>query len=332
MSRRIPWTERSRRGRAIADILLGCYPRFVFGGGLPSSILPVFHFHSVTPAYLRPFLEHLARHDYRTPGVDEFLEIVAGRDSVPGRCVLLCFDDAWSSVWTVAAPLLRACDFRAVTFAIPGRVSTAGGLRPEAGPDTPAEAVDAGPEPFARWDELRALDQEGVVEVEAHTFAHARVPVGSEPVGRWTAEAIAATPLLSRPVVEEGGRIRPIGEGEAGAPRRVMRPRMAEARAWLEEEGRAETPGEAAAAVRADLERCRRSLEAELGRPSRLLCFPWAVAGRTARLEARAAGFEAAFSDRFPGRRYVRPGDDPFRLMRLKHEWLPRLPGSAERV
>jgi len=327
MSGRIPWTERSRKGRALADILLGCYPRFVFGGGLSSSMLPVFHFHSVTPSYLEPLLEHLARHDYQTPGLDEFLEIVAGHDSVPNRSVLLTFDDAWSSVWTVAAPLLRAYDFRAVTFAIPGRASPTRGLRPEADSDAPAEGKDRGPEPFARWDELRALDREGIVEVEAHTFAHARVPVGPKPVGTWTAEAIAETPLLSRPVVEEEGRVRPIGEGESGAPRRVMRPRMADVCAWLEEEGRAETCEEAAKAIRTDLEKCRRSLEAELGRPSRVLCFPWTVAGKAALLEARRAGFEAAFADWFPGRRYVRPGDDPFRLMRLKHEWIPKLPG-----
>jgi peptidoglycan/xylan/chitin deacetylase (PgdA/CDA1 family) len=91
-------------------------------------------------------------------------------------------------------------------------------------------------------------------------------------------------------------------------------------------QGRFETGEEAREAIRDDLRRCRETLAGELGRPPRLLCFPWAVAGKVAETEAVEAGFRASFADRFPGFRAALPGNTPHRLMRLKHQWIRKLP------
>lgn len=323
---RPPWTERARLSRALADLCLGCYPRFCLGLGLPRNLLPVFHFHEVSPEYLGPFLDHLTKGGYRTLDTEGFLEIVRARKPIPERAVFLTFDDAWASVWTVAEPLLRQRSQTAVTFAVPGRVSTTPGLRTQFTEATVGfDPGDRSDEPFARWDELRALERNRVVEVEAHTFAHEQVPAAPSNEN-WTAEALAETPLLSLPVVREGSSVRPYRTGESGRPRHPTRPRMSEVRAWLPEEGRFETDEEARTAIREDLESCRDRLKEELGKSPRLLCFPWAVAGPTAKREAEGAGYAAAFADHFPGKRYVRPGDNPYRLMRLKHQWLKKLP------
>lgn len=323
---RAPWTERARTSRALVDLCLGCYPRFALGLGLSRGLVPVFHFHEVAPGYLASFLDHLVRGGYRTIDTETFLAVLGKREPVPRRAVFLTFDDAWTSVWTVAAPLLAERGLQAVTFAIPGRVSNRSGLRERfSGGSDGFDPGDRGAEPFARWDELRALEREGVVAVEAHTFAHEQVPCGPAE-GNWTAESLAATPLLSRPAARAEAGVRPFDRREDGTPRYPTRPRMAEVRGWIEAERRFETEGESRAAIREDLENCRDRLRAELGRAPSLLCFPWAVAGPTAREEAERAGYRAAFADRFPGKRYARPGDDPFRLMRLKHQWMRKLP------
>ncbi len=328
---RAPWSERARYTRALADLCLGCYPRFTLRLGLSRNILPVFHFHEVDPGYLRPCLDHLLHGNYHTLRIGEFLDVLAGRTPLRPRSVFLTFDDAWASVWTVAAPLLAERGQHATTFAIPGRVSREPGLRTQfTGEDSPFETGDRSDEPFARWDELRALRDEGVVEAAAHTHAHEQVPVGPA-TDTWTATAIESTPLLSRPVVREGDAVRPIDTRETGQPRHPTRPRMSEVRAWTDAEQRIETPDEARNAIRSDLESCRDKMAGELGTAPTLLCFPWAVSGPTAREEARRAGYQAAFADHFPGRRCVRPGDSPFRLMRLKHQWILKLPPLHQR-
>ena len=94
---------------------------------------------------------------------------------IPGRSsVALCFDDAWASLCTVAAPLaspprisgdrlresLRACP-------MPARWRRPAGMN----------------EPFATWDELRALQASGTVDIQAHSLRHAMVFCDHECMG-----------------------------------------------------------------------------------------------------------------------------------------------------
>jgi hypothetical protein len=132
MSRRLPLAERKSPLRGALDLLCGAYPAFVFGGAVGRQ-LPVFHFHEVTAGYLEPYLAYLVENGYRTVTSEAVARWV--REGVhPGdRTVVLCFDDAWASAWTVAAPLLKRCGLRAITFAIPGRTVEAERVRPVLG-------------------------------------------------------------------------------------------------------------------------------------------------------------------------------------------------------
>ena len=146
MAAGIPFTESKSPWRGVLDLAGGCYPSFLFGGSL-GRWLPVFHFHEVTPAHLEPYLAYLAENGYRTVTSDAIARYV--REGVhPGpNSVALCFDDAWASLCTVAEPLLRRYGFQAITYVSPARV-------PDAGPVPAASGVN---EPFATWEELRAL-------------------------------------------------------------------------------------------------------------------------------------------------------------------------------
>src|SRR5207253_223234 len=88
-------------------LVSGRYPAFVFGGGL-GALLPVFHFHEVTREELEPKLRHLADNGYRSVTSGEIAAYVRGALRLPPRSVGLCFDDAWKSLATVAAPRARA--------------------------------------------------------------------------------------------------------------------------------------------------------------------------------------------------------------------------------
>ncbi len=365
MSRRIPLAERKSPLRGALDLLSGAYPAFVMGGAVGRQ-LPVFHFHDVTPDHLEPYLRYLVENDYRTVTSEAVSHWV--RDGVyPGeRTVVLCFDDAWTSAWTVAAPLLHRHGLRAITFAIPGRTQEADRVRPTLNDASgPADTHDPSAAPFCTWPELQALHTGGVMDVQSHTHAHAKV-FGGATITQFVSPAYAPH-LHERPCVKAGPVPYFLSPSDLGAPLHLLRSRMSDVvryddpeardltRALVERGGgaaffdqpdwattlhravnatvgRYETEAEREQAILEDLAMAREVLNSRLRTTSvKHLCFPWAVAGSVAERCARRVGYDTAWADRLGGRHTVREGDNPFRLMRLKHNFIYPLPGRTRR-
>ncbi len=360
---RVPFAERGGMLRGVLDLAAGRYPAFLFGGPV-GRLLPVFHFHDVTPGTLEPKLQHLAEHGYRTVTCEAIDRLVHDGAHPGPRAVVLCFDDAHASLWSVAAPLLRRYGFRAVTFAIPGRIRDAAATRPTIDGSEPPSAP--GLDEFVNWAELRALHAGGVIDVQCHTYSHSSIFCGDSPVGfvtpAWGAEHPLSRPLISP---ECGGAY--LDPGALGAPLFLQRSRMsdavryrddpaarercqahvrarggeaafrrpgweAELRALAGAPGEREAEGDRRRAIYAEIDAGRAVLCDRLRtRSIRHLCFPWGVAGVVAREAARATGFRTAFSERLFGLRAVKSGDDPLRLMRLNAKFVTRLPRRQRR-
>src|SRR4029079_4597585 len=141
------FSERGGKARGCLDLVSGRFPAFVFGGGL-GALLPVFHFHDVTREEREPKLRHLADNGYRSVVSDEIASYVRGDLKLPARSVGLCLDDAWSRLETVAAPLLQQYSLRAITYAIPARITEQG----------------EGDSPFVTWAQLSALHASGTID------------------------------------------------------------------------------------------------------------------------------------------------------------------------
>lgn len=359
---RVPFAERGGTLRGLLDLATGRYPLFLFGGPV-GRLLPVFHLHEVTPAALERQLQFLADNQYHTVTSDAVTRVVRG-GADPGRWgVALCFDDARASLWTVAGPLLRRYGLQAITFAIPSRIADARDCRPtiEDGDSWP-EHADRSDTPFVTWPELRALHASGVIDVQSHTYSHASIFCNAEPIG-FVGPEYAARDVLDRPLVSREGEPAYLAPDALGAPLFLQRSRMSDAvrfldapevrercvelvrrhdgvrffsrlnwRAELRELvprpcGTFESDDERRRAILEDLDRARAVLADRLRTTSiRHLCFPWGVGGELAREAARRVGYETAFSERLFGFRAVRPGDDPYRLMRLNGTHITRLP------
>lgn len=352
MAASVPFTESKNPWRGVLDLAGGCYPAFLFGGGI-GRWLPVFHFHEVTPERLEPYLAYLSENGYRTVTADAIARYV--RDGAhPGpNSVALCFDDAWVSLITVAEPLFRRYGFRAITYVSPARVPDA---------PTPPSAPN---ERFATWDELRALQASGTVDIQAHSLRHAAVFCDSDCTGFITPDMVRHIHLYPWTATATGDRF--LTRDDLGAPLYLQRSRYSDAlrydnaaafeactrfvrengdadffkRAGWELKlrqlaaaapGRQETPAQRDAAIREDLAAARETLNAKLNTSTvRHMCFPWAVAGASAVKIAAEVGYETAFADRLFGKRAVRAGDPPHRLMRLKHQYIFCLPGRGRR-
>ena len=102
----------------------------------------------------------------------------------------------------MAAPLLTQYGLRAITYAIPARITENG----------------EGDSPFVTWSELAALHASGVIDVQSHTDSHSRIFVSARRRGLRPAGLRSDTPLLNRPqlVRAAGARVR-----DAGRPRRA---------------------------------------------------------------------------------------------------------------
>jgi hypothetical protein len=365
-SARVPFTERGGRLRGVIDLATGGYPAFLFGGAVGRQ-LPVFHIHEVTPAALEPHLRHVAENGYRTLVADEIAEFNSTGRLPAEQCVALTFDDAWASLWTVAVPLLRRYNLRAITFAIPGRVSDAAALRPTLDDGAPeAGREDGSAQPFATWPELLAMHASGTIDVQAHSLTHISQFCSAEPVG-FVTPAFARDPLLNRPLVSSDGPPRFLAPTDLGAPLYARRSRLSDGRRYLPDpavsarttefvnaqggagffarrdweralrdampraRGAFESPHDQVRAIERELVDGREQLESRLGKPVLHLALPWGVSGRITRSLLERAGYRAAFADRLFHGRTVRQGDDPFWLMRLNAKYIPCLPGRGRR-
>jgi peptidoglycan/xylan/chitin deacetylase (PgdA/CDA1 family) len=328
----------------------------------------VFHLHEVSQAWIEPRLRYLADNGYRTATADEIAHYVTGRGPLGPRRVALTFDDARASLWTVAAPLLRKYGLTAIAFAIPARITDAATVRPTIadGADR-AEAADDSDTPFVTWPELQALQASGTIDVQAHTFSHAAIFCSDRTVGFVTPDYARET-ILDRPLISEAGPPRFLEPDALGAPLYARRSRMSDGRRFLvhpevvsaarahvaehggaaffarpdwrsdleralpQRQGDFETEDAQRAAIEEELDRCRSVLHAQLGTSAvRHIALPWGIAGAVARDALRRSGYGTAYLEEMFGRQGVRPGGDPYRIMRLNGKYLQCLPGRGRR-
>jgi hypothetical protein len=332
------------------DLATGCYPAFLFGGSIGDQ-LPVFHFHEVTREWLEPRLLYLSANDYRTVTADEIARLVIQGVNPGPRSVALTFDDAWESAWSVALPLLKQYGFRAILFAIPGRI-----------------AEEGQPSPFVTWPQLRELHESGAFDVQSHTRSHAMMFTGAEVVNFVTPEFVRE-PLLNRPITAMNGHIDTIGADALGTPLFQRRSRMSDGRRFFPDDKQAalcrehvarnggadyfnqpgwerelraiaarsgcerfETDDERSAAIHRELAESRALLNDRLRTTAvKHVALPWGISGTITRAALQATGHELAFAERPWRRRSVRAGDDRFQLMRLSSRFLTCLPGRGRR-
>jgi peptidoglycan/xylan/chitin deacetylase (PgdA/CDA1 family) len=113
------------------------------------------------PAELERQLDHLRSAGYRGVTLEEWRVACERRRPLPGRAVLLTFDDGYSDFASQAWPLLRRYGFPATVFLVAGEMGGASRWDSELGGDAP----------LMSWREARRLRSRGV-EFGSHTVNH----------------------------------------------------------------------------------------------------------------------------------------------------------------
>jgi peptidoglycan/xylan/chitin deacetylase (PgdA/CDA1 family) len=138
---------------------------------------------SVSPSVFRRHMEMLASWGYAGVTVRQLIEAWDGRSTLPPRCVVLTFDDAYSNFAEVAAPILTRLGFTATIFVV---AQYAGGSNtwPTQGPGIPTL-------PLMSWNALRDLATGGF-EIGSHTMTHPDLTSLPPERARWELSASRA--------------------------------------------------------------------------------------------------------------------------------------------
>ncbi len=149
--------------------------------------VPVLMLHSVAPAdALAPhrWLQRLAtrpelieatfdswrRRGMRTLRVGELRSFLAGHGRPPDRAVVLTLDDGYLDNWVALAPLLEAYGFNAVVFVSTDFVDPRPVVRPRVGDRDREQVLEW--RGYLSWDEMRAAEATGAVEIQSHAKTH----------------------------------------------------------------------------------------------------------------------------------------------------------------
>lgn len=355
-------------GAEAAQFFSGRYPRFVTAAK-PAEIegeIPVFVFHSIEPVEFEAQLRHLKENGYRTLDCAALLRCMTGEEKIGRRSVVLTVDDGRASVWTYGFPLLKKYGMTAVVFLIPGLMRDGGALRPTLEDVwekrlAPEALTDPDPD-LMTWAEVAAMAKSGVADFQSHTLHHHKAPVGPEIVGVVPEPPLPA--LYDIPTAPRGEDVvapdaraamtgAPVFAAEslmAGKP--IFRPdpgfldrRRAEPCSLAELRRRArehearhgalgafatqdETLAEIARSLRASRELIRERLE---GATVEHLCYPYTVGSAASVRLSREAGYKTNFWGLLPESPINRRSDDPFRITRLKGDFVFRLPGRGRK-
>lgn len=236
-----------------------------------------------------------------------------------------------------------------------------GGARGEAAP-----LRDSSEDAFLTWQEIDDLARSGLFDIQSHSLSHARVHTAPSVTGFLAPAMCRGYGPLDVPLIHDGSADRFAGQVALGTPLLRSQPRLSEALRFFEDPrlrdacvarvaeegegyfqrkgwerelrrllnatraaGRFESPSEREAAIRRELEESRRLLEERLGRPAHHICYPWHVAGPTARRLARAAGYRTAFCGKVKGVPITPAGGDPHAIARIGEDYLELLPGRG---
>jgi len=137
------------------------------------------------PAGFEEQIAHLASAGYRSATFEEWRAAREAKRPLPGKRVMLTFDDGCLDFYTTAWPILQRYKFRAVVFLPSDEIG--GACRWDARYGEPA--------PLMNWDQIRELRDDGV-EFGSHTATHAMLT-------GLTLEEMAREALRSRTVLEE---------------------------------------------------------------------------------------------------------------------------------
>ena len=116
----------------------------------------------------------LARKGFRFVFWEELFAHMAGTKKMAGPAIMLTFDDGYLDNWVYAYPVLKKHGARGTIFVNPEFVDPSTEPRPNLDDVTKGRVCRDALEPkgFLNWAEMRAMEQEGIMDIQSHAMTH----------------------------------------------------------------------------------------------------------------------------------------------------------------
>ena len=153
--------------------------------------IPIIYFHSIAPQqnpdwvrkgltlelrYFEDFLEYLKRNRWETLFFDEYLHIRKSGEKPGKKVCCLSFDDGYLDNFIYAYPLLKKQGFKATIFVSPEFIdhkrSVSKTLEDVWNGSATSKEIDKWG--FLTWEEMRIMQQSGVMDIHSHTMTHTK--------------------------------------------------------------------------------------------------------------------------------------------------------------
>lgn len=160
--------------------------------------IPIVYYHSVGPKKpdwrlnfltldLRYFEDQLKYFStkHNVISLTDYIEITKGRKNSPANPLVITFDDGYLDNWIWAFPLLRKYGLKATIFVSPEYVDPRNIVRPNLDDFNTgnASAADVHQWGFLSWDEMRVMENSGLIQIESHTMTHTKYVVSDKITG-----------------------------------------------------------------------------------------------------------------------------------------------------
>ncbi len=170
--------------------LFAGYPQFVYSKNNIKNLdgIPVFVYHTIEPELFEAHLMYLKNNGYKALSIYEFYDILTKKKSISTKkMVLLTIDDARSSVWRFAYPLLEKHKMHATVFVIPGVTEEGTSLRKNLKNSWNNECsiekihkIDYDDNTLCSWKEIKEMYNSGYVNIESHTLFHREIFISTK--------------------------------------------------------------------------------------------------------------------------------------------------------
>ncbi|MEZ4840440.1 MAG: polysaccharide deacetylase family protein [Flavobacteriaceae bacterium] len=126
-------------------------------------------------------LKWLKKTGYKTLNFQEVYDFVINEKAIPKNAVFLTFDDGYLDNYVFAYPLLKKYGFKGTIFVNPDFVDRSAGYRKTLEDVNDKEEIaELAITGFCNWDELKKMDEEGVLDVQSHAKTHTWYPVSDK--------------------------------------------------------------------------------------------------------------------------------------------------------
>lgn len=114
---------------------------------------------TTTPALFEEQMKHLREKGYYPVGMEDAVCILSGREKIPGKYILITFDDGYDGIYKYAYPILKKYNYPASVFLVVSMITK------------------NGKNGHLTWEQLETLRDSGLFYIGSHTYAlHRKLP------------------------------------------------------------------------------------------------------------------------------------------------------------